>query len=371
MKLILCLLIIGISSNVFSQVSSEPNIVGVQHKIESKILKEEREILVHLPQDYETSNMSYPVVYVLDGQRFFLHTVSSYQTFSSFDLTPEFIIVGITNVQSKRMRTFSSGGEGFRQFLSTEVIPMIDQHYRTADQRLLFGWAYGGGFGLKTLMETPDLFNGYILSSPFPVSSQIESMKVFLEQNRTKSTYLFYTADNSERGVIEGVNELNQLLSKTPNVLRWKFKELQGEGHRSTPFPTIYHGIMQYFDGYRELRFKSLDEFNTLGGLSYFNEYYKTRHERYGKHIEPALFTKFGLVRLSIRENNYEVFKILVQHMGGQPFIADLRASRACEVADFYVKNGDNNKAKEIFSTVLKNNEGYERAIKGLEQLNE
>ena len=96
------------------------NKVGVNHSITSQVLNETKHFQVHLPKDYHLSNKSYPVVYILDGQRFFLHAVSLYQSFNTFDATPEFIVVGIINDQASRMATFSSGGAQFLDYLQNE-----------------------------------------------------------------------------------------------------------------------------------------------------------------------------------------------------------------------------------------------------------
>ncbi|MBE9490224.1 MAG: esterase, partial [Bacteroidetes bacterium] len=41
------------------------NIVGTNHIIDSKILNEERQIQIYLPPNYEDSNKTYPVLYIL------------------------------------------------------------------------------------------------------------------------------------------------------------------------------------------------------------------------------------------------------------------------------------------------------------------
>lgn len=79
----------------------------------------------------------YPVIYLLDGQRFFLYGASLIQSFSEFDMTPDFILVGITNVQSKRMRTFSADAKVFGEYLQNEVITFIDSIYRTSQKTII------------------------------------------------------------------------------------------------------------------------------------------------------------------------------------------------------------------------------------------
>jgi predicted alpha/beta superfamily hydrolase len=42
--------------------------IGHYETVHSSKLNEERRLLVHLPDDYETSSKKYPVLYVLDGE---------------------------------------------------------------------------------------------------------------------------------------------------------------------------------------------------------------------------------------------------------------------------------------------------------------
>ncbi len=59
------------------------------------------------------------------------------------------------------------GGENFQRFIGHELIPFIDEKYRTIPgERTYFGHSAGGFFGLFTLLTQPHLFKNYIISSP-------------------------------------------------------------------------------------------------------------------------------------------------------------------------------------------------------------
>ena len=337
-----------LSFKFYSQESASINPVGVNHIITSKILKEKRQIQVYLPKDYASSNKKYPVIYLLDGQRFFLYGASLYQTFHQFNYTPEFIVVGITNVEANRMETFSAGQKEFTRFLENEVIELVNSTYRTSKKRLLFGWAYGGGFALETLMDKPALFDGYILSSPYPVSSKMKRFSEFLESNIQLSTSLYFVSDAEEIGVKGGTEELSSYLSNNQTKLRWTFKVLSGEEHRSTVYPALYHGIKDYFDYYSELTFKNLKEFYNAGGMPYVRGYYKKRSEKYAIPNEMSTFSKYSLTRLSIRANNLAQFEIFLKEFKEIEFIGSLRVNWACNIADFYSKNDKKQKALRL-----------------------
>jgi len=124
-----------IVSQSIAQNNGTDNVVGKNFKITSDFLNEEREIQVYLPESYNTSDKEYPVMYILDGQRFFLHTVSLHQSFVEFKQTPEFIIIGVNNIESKRNITFSSGTKNFSDYLEHEVIPFVDKSFRTTNDQ--------------------------------------------------------------------------------------------------------------------------------------------------------------------------------------------------------------------------------------------
>ncbi len=148
--------------------------------------------------------------------------------------------------------------------------------------------------------------------------------------------------------------------------LRWTFKVLSGEDHRSTVYPTLFHGIQEYFENYRELSISSLEEFNVLGGMSYVKTYYKKRSEMYSIPNEMSTFTKYSLTRLAIKANNLEQFEIFLKEFEGTKFIETLRTSWACNVADFYVKNNENQKALELYQFIALKHPKSIQAQKGL-----
>lgn len=79
-------------------------VAGQVKKIWSTKLGEERRLLIALPNHYEQSDRSYPVLYLLDANEQFLNAAASVQTLSSawVERMPETIIVGIVNTERTR-----------------------------------------------------------------------------------------------------------------------------------------------------------------------------------------------------------------------------------------------------------------------------
>lgn len=84
--------------------------IGVTVKIHSNILNEDRDILIYLPDDYTHSQRKYPVIYILDGNYFFLPTAGMVEFLSKINNAPKMIVAAIVNTD--RFRDFSPSPSG-------------------------------------------------------------------------------------------------------------------------------------------------------------------------------------------------------------------------------------------------------------------
>lgn len=356
-----------LSISSFAQNNGKENIVGFSQTIESKVLDDEREIQIFLPDGYADSNVNYPVLYVLDGQRYFLHAVSLQKSFTEFKQTPEFIIVGISKKASDRNRNFSVNSQKYLDFIKKEVIKYVDTQYRASEKRMLFGWAYGGGFVAETMTIEPDLFEAYISASPFPLEEKIKKIDSLITENSIFNKLFFFSSGTNEGVVKNGTNELNILLTnKAPKTMNWVFKELEGEEHRSTPFTTLYHGIRKYFEYYPELQFNSLEEFLKAGGLPYVYDYYEERATEFGFPTDLSDWTMFSITRNAMRADDFMKFENLMNDFEKTKFIGRLRVTRASSIAEFYLKHKEYDKAINLFSLLAEIHPNSERPIIGL-----
>lgn len=143
-------------------------------------------LYVSLPPGYgaaENADRRYPVVYLNDGDLFFM-TAAGAPLLSYYNgLLEETILVGVSyaageNPLASRQRDFTpamsdaiageSGGAGaFLAMIETSVIPMIERTYRAdPERRALAGHSFGALFGVYVLLTKPQLFADYILVSP-------------------------------------------------------------------------------------------------------------------------------------------------------------------------------------------------------------
>ena len=161
-----------------------PFTIGESVILHSHTLNENRILNIYLPLGYSKDPVkTYPVIYLLDGSadEDFIH-ISGLVQFCSFQwlqIIPESIVVGIANVDRQRDFTFpaknaenlrnhptSGGSMNFIRFLSSEVQPFIEEHYRTNSTTTLIGQSLGGLLATEILFSQPDLFDNYIIVSP-------------------------------------------------------------------------------------------------------------------------------------------------------------------------------------------------------------
>jgi predicted alpha/beta superfamily hydrolase len=166
------------------------------HSLSSQIFKNTRTIRVLLPRGYdepENATRRYPVLYMLDGQNLFdacLSEVSHHEwevdeTVARLvreRIIPAMIVVGIDYAGNDRAREFlpyrdqyqeqgvaEPEGKRFPDFLTSEVLPLIDQQYRTVPDRAhrgIGGSSYGGVATLYTLLAKPNQFGYGLIESP-------------------------------------------------------------------------------------------------------------------------------------------------------------------------------------------------------------
>lgn len=232
--------------------------LGSRYSISSKALNEERELLVHLPANYQESDKSYPVVYILDGESHFRHATVASTVLQQNEMMPEAIVVAIPNNQGTRNRDLSSGRDNFINFIKTEVMGFISTNFRTTGHKTIFGHSGAGGFALFLLRsEHVNLFDSYIAASP---AIGMKSVRKFEQQftdniKFNKSLYFTMGGFDAEEQFIQPqtiTNFVESLTNMAPKDLAWSYDPLPEQTHMTTPYITIYRGLSHVFGDYKD-----------------------------------------------------------------------------------------------------------------------
>lgn len=194
--IIACLTAIAAIANAQGPARKSSLTGNIKHhaNFHSKVLNNDRNIIVYLPPDYETSpNRRYPVLYMHDGQNVF-DGMTSYipnqewradeaaESLISSGLIEPLIIVGIDNAGVERANEYLPttmtrpdgakwGGKAdlYGKMLIEEIKPLIDQTYRTKRDRAntaLCGSSFGGVITLYLGLTHPETFSKLLVVSP-------------------------------------------------------------------------------------------------------------------------------------------------------------------------------------------------------------
>lgn len=182
------------------------------HIINSKIMEKDYFLHISFPKNYSTKDtLTYPVLYVLDGK-------STYKYFNSSNINygkiEDVILVGISHkvngIESRINRfndytpykdsltdrkfekkfgvekgTIKTGGAfKFLECIKKEIVPFIDEHYKTNSDRGISGHSLGALFTAYCFLNSDNYFTRFGINSP---SFQLNE-EIFLEPAIVKLT---------------------------------------------------------------------------------------------------------------------------------------------------------------------------------------
>ena len=271
--------------------------VGEYKKIYSKILNEERKLIIRLPPGYDKTNLVYPVLYLLDAdwESFFLSGVATTEYLNGYGLIPKMIIVGICNTDRNRDMlpvkredgTESGGAKNFLRFITEELMPYVKEHYRTASYNLLFGGSNAGLFTVYALFESPEMFNSCIAASPMighcPDFMHKLAGDAILQKNlSSRFLYMIY-GDDDLPGTTSYVPDFFELI-KTKSVDGFSFqsKIIEKGGH--VPYISLHDGLRYVFSGFQY----PIDQIER-SNLDDIVRHYQHSTEKYGYEVEIPL----------------------------------------------------------------------------------
>ncbi len=296
-------LVVACFASVTAQNDGDNVVAGRYRKLFSKVLNEERTLLVSLPEGYENSSQSYPVLYVLDGTvDSLVDAISTVRTLGSSE-APDMIIVAIANTKRNRdMIPGSDTAPRFLRFLTEELFAFVTKEYRTDDLRVIYGASNAGLAVMFAFLDNPDNFSGYIASSPTICHRRefmMQKIAALIPGNRVinKALYIIY-GDKDFKEVPEALADfLPQLDKLKSRGLRLQTRYLPEAGH--VPLGSLQSGLLAVFDGY------AYPEDKWAGsGLAGLKTHYEQYSAKLGVAIRPPLPTINRMGQLLLLEKN-------------------------------------------------------------------
>ena len=236
------------------------------HLVTSVAAEDDYHVLVGLPQSYEESaDRDYPTLYILDGGALYPILKGYYRFLRLSGESPEMILVAISYgtadwregnnrghdyTAPTDEREFWGGAADFQRFLANELIPYVEDRYRSrSDRRIVFGRSLGGQFVLFTAQTQPDLFWGHIASNP----ALHRNLELFLsmEPKEAPSTaaHLYVSSASNDDPVFRGpaLGWAEHWTGKAETPWRLNFETLDGHNHFSTPAESFRRAILWLF----------------------------------------------------------------------------------------------------------------------------
>jgi enterochelin esterase-like enzyme len=152
--------------------------------MKSKILSMERKYAVYLPPDYETSQRSYPVLYLLHGSgddqtgwvQFGEVSRIADEAIKNGTATPMVIVMPDANTGRRGYVNDIKGEWRYEDFFFQEFLPYVEKTYRIKGDkrfRAISGLSMGGQGTFVYALHHPELF-----SSACPLSAAVGPMKL-------------------------------------------------------------------------------------------------------------------------------------------------------------------------------------------------
>jgi len=271
--------------------------------IKSTVLGEDRIVLVRTPVGYETNKVSYPVLYMTDGDGHMGHTASTVEFLTQNGRISDLIVVGVTNTDRTRDLTpakstdkdlggnlrfpTSGGADNFLKFFETELIPEVEKQFRVQPYRIFAGHSLGGLFAIHAMITKPGLFNSYVAVSPslqWENSEALKRAETFLKNQKELKVTLFVSIGDEPGAIGEDFDKFKDMLSKS-NIkgFEWQAERMGDEDHGSVVLRSHYYGLRKVYDGWQMPRDPKSGAVS--GGLKGADAHYKKLSEKFGYSI--------------------------------------------------------------------------------------
>ncbi len=347
------------------------NAQTIYEEFQSAKLGTSRELKIQLPRNYEENTEKlYPIFIVFDGDYLFEPVAGNVDYYSYWEDMPEAIVVGINQVNSRDEDNYYSDqtyfpaetGVKFFEFIGMELIPYIEDKYRTANFRVAVGHGETANFINYYLFKKEPLFNAYVALSPDLAMSMLENLPTRLSEFERKIFYYLSTSTNDIKPLKEDANILNKRLSGLENKnVFFAFNEFEGPTHYSLPAHAIPNALENIFFVFQPISKKEYSErIVTLetSPVEYLNEKYSMIKELFNIEKQ-VLINDFRAVAAAIEKNKtfneYEALGKLARKEYPDTLLGNYYLGR------FYEETGEPKKAMRTYKSayVLEEIGGY------------
>ena len=287
----------------------------IYQEFPSTSLEETRQLKIQLPRNYDKNiEKTYPLFIVLDGDYMFEAVAGNVDYYSYWEDMPEAIVVGIKQGDTRFDDSLYSdqnflpveSGANFFEFIGLELIPYLNEAYRTANFRAIVGHGETANFLNYYLFKDSPLFHAYIAISPDLAPEMETRITERLLQFETQKFYYLATSDNDLKSVRKGVEVLNTNLSSIENQkLQYNFDDFEGPSHYSVvthALPKALESIFYVFQPISKKEYKEKILSYEGSPVDYLNEKYAMISDLFGLE-KKILVNDFKAISAAIEKN--------------------------------------------------------------------
>lgn len=201
------------------------------------------------PPGYDTATRKFPVLYVTDGDWSFANVLNCFSTLRQDYITVEPVIISIGYGKGKNQRNRdldpSNGAANFLAFLSKEVIPYVEEHFKVSEERALYGYSLGGLFTSYVLFHQPELFNSFLIGAPGGNGVElVQKMEEHLQSRAKLPSKIFLGVGSFELETVKNIGRFKTFVAakKIPG-LELGTAIVPGMGHGTAIFPVMQQAV--------------------------------------------------------------------------------------------------------------------------------
>ncbi|WP_416877097.1 alpha/beta hydrolase [Litorimonas sp.] len=205
-----------------------------EFSIPSESLQDTREIIVHLPKNYDPNHEEgYPVIYMLDAGSTDKLTAEIAGYYNWGYSMPELIVIGLKNVsrgldflphyydtEINGEQVYGNGGK-LLAYIENELIPFAKDQFNTNGDNVFVGHSWGGQFTTYALSQSPGLFDAYFITSPaFGREGEwrtktLDTLEKALKQDQAFPDFVYLSVGGDEEPVmLSSYHHLTALLTQ-------------------------------------------------------------------------------------------------------------------------------------------------------------
>jgi enterochelin esterase-like enzyme len=197
--------------------------------MKSKILNMDRKFAIYLPPDYETSQRSYPVLYLLHGggddqtgwvQFGEVLTIAD-KAIKEGSATAMIIVMPDANTTKRGYFNDITGQWKYEDFFFNELMPYVEKTYRIKAEkryRAVSGLSMGGGGSFMYALHHPELFSAACPLSASTGPLTLEDAKKNYRANNPNVTDTVISDYYSRHNALSLINNMPDSLKKS---VRW------------------------------------------------------------------------------------------------------------------------------------------------------